>query len=104
MSSDFLEPRDAVDPGDVLDPADEATLDAELEASEQVVRRQIGSGLAELVSAPPDLATRTAAGVGDALLTRSTLAAALDLLGVGWHTVRYLAGDPEPAMRKETEQ
>jgi hypothetical protein len=95
MSSDFDN-----EPGD-LDDVTDARLDAELEAGEQIFREQLGGGLAELLSAPADLASRTAAGVGDALLTRSTLAAALDLLGVGWHTIRYLAGDPDPAHSKE---
>jgi hypothetical protein len=73
-----------------------------LAETEHLVREQLGGGLAELLEAPVDLASRTAAGVGDALLTRSTLAAALDLLSVGWHTVRYLAGDPNPASSKES--
>jgi hypothetical protein len=96
MSSDF---HDDVGGFDELA---EARLDAELAASEEAVREQLGGGLAELLSPPADLTSRTAAGVGDALLTRSTLAAAMDLLSVGWHTVRYLAGDPDPNSRKET--
>jgi hypothetical protein len=100
MSSEFHH-EGPHDEGD-LDAASEAHLDAELDESEQMLRAQIGGGLAELLSAPADLASRTAAGVGDALLTRSTLGAALDLLSVGWHTVRYLAGDPDPTSRKET--
>jgi hypothetical protein len=95
VTSDFSD-----DPGE-LDDVSEARLDAQLAESEQIVREQLGGGLAELLSAPVDLASRTAAGVGDALLTRSTLAAALDLLSVGWHTVRYLAGDNDPAPPKE---
>ena len=95
MTSDF---RDETGEFDELT---EANLDAELAATEQVVREHLGGGLAELLSAPADLTSRTAAGVGDALLTRSTLAAALDLLSVGWHTVRYLAGDPDPNSHKE---
>ena len=95
MNSDFRN-----EPGDI-DDMNDAHLDAELEASEQIFRDQLGGGLAELLSAPADLASRTAAGVGDALLSRSTLAAALDLLGVGWHTIRYLAGDPDPTHSKE---
>jgi hypothetical protein len=106
MSNDFRDdPHDldaALDGvlGGVLD-EDTADLDAELAETEQIVREQLAGGLAELLSAPADLASRTAAGVGDALLTRSTLAAAVDLLAVGWHTVRYLAGDPNPTSSKE---
>ena len=96
MSNDFLD-----EPGP-LDDIAEAHLDAELDESELLVREQLGGGLAELLSAPADLRSRTAAGVGDALLTRSTLASALDLLSVGWHTIRYLAGDSDSASAKET--
>jgi hypothetical protein len=84
------------DPNAVTDdPVDELALDAELAESERLLDDEgVRSSLVELLSAPEGLATRTAAQVGDALLTRSTLAAAVDLVTVGWHTFRLLAGDP----------
>ncbi len=99
MSSEFREPID-----DDLDELEEGVLDAELDASEQTFRDQFGTELAELVEAPAGLASRTAVGVGDALLTRSTLAAALDVLGTGWHTLRLLVGEPDRTSTKETDR
>jgi hypothetical protein len=71
----------------------ELALDAELAASEQLLDESFRSTLGQLLSTPEGLANRTTAQVGDALLTRSTLATAVDLFTVGWHTFRLLAGD-----------
>jgi hypothetical protein len=73
----------------------ELSLDVELAESERLLDDEgVRSSLLELLSAPEGLASRTTAHVGDALLTRSTLATAVDLVTVGWHTLRLLAGDP----------
>ncbi len=71
-------------------------LDAELALSQADMERHLGGTLAELFSAPHDLTSRTTAEVRDALLTRSTLAAGVDLLTLGWHTLRFLSGADEP--------
>ena len=71
-------------------------LDAQLAESEAEWGRDLRTSLVELLAVPDDLTTRTAAGLGDALLTRSTLATAVDLLGLGWHTLRHLAGGADP--------
>lgn len=70
----------------------EALLDAELAESEIEWGNELRGSLAELLRVPDGLAVRTTVGVGDALLTRSNLAMAVDLLGLGWHTLRYLVG------------
>jgi len=72
----------------------ELALDAELAESEELLDASFRSTLGQLLSTPEGLARRTTEQVGDTLLTRSTLATAVDLLTVGWHTFRLLAGDP----------
>jgi len=67
-------------------------LDAELAAAEAAWAQELSASLSELLAAPEDLVSRTTVGVRDALLVRSTLAGALDLLGLGWQTMRYLSG------------
>ncbi len=74
------------------DPPPDDTLDAELARCEAGWDNELSSGLAELLAVPEDLAQRTTRKLGDALLTRSTLATAIDLLGLGWHTIRHLSG------------
>ena len=90
MTDDLASVRGPDDPPDEAD----AYLDAELAASESALDDTFRSSLAQLLSAPEGLASRTAEGVNDALLNRSTLATAVDLVTVGWHTIRLLAGDP----------
>jgi hypothetical protein len=68
-------------------------LDAQLAASESGLDDGFRASLTLLLSAPEGLASRTTESVGDALLNRSTLAAAVDLVTVGWHTIRLLGGD-----------
>lgn len=53
------------------------------------------SSLAALLSAPDDLAARTADEVRQTLLDRSTIVAAGDLVAVGWHTLRILFAESE---------
>ena len=79
----------------------ELALDAELAESEELLDDGFRSTLGQLLSTPEGLASRTTEQVGDALLTRSTLATAVDLLTVGWHTFRLLAGDPHPDPSQE---
>gem|GEM_PF-4776524 len=67
---------------DLADPELDAAL-AETEA--------FGSDLARLLVPPSDLEARTAAVVTDGLLARSTLSAAVDLLGTGWRVFRLWA-------------
>ena len=67
---------------DVADPELDAAL-AETEA--------FGSDLARLLVPPSALEERTAAVVTDGLLARSTLSAAVDLLGTGWRLFRLWA-------------
>ena len=61
-------------------------LDAELDATEA-----LGAELAQLLVPPPDLERRTTAVVTDGLLARSTMSAAVDLLGTGWRVLRLFA-------------
>jgi hypothetical protein len=88
----------------MTDDLDDMDLDdefeAELAASESELDDGFRTSLALLLSAPEGLATRTTEGVGDTLLNRSTLAAAVDLVTVGWHTIRLLGGD-SPAQTQE---
>lgn len=70
-------------------------LDAALATAEAEWADELGGSLAELLAPPEGLAQRTTLGVRDALLVRSALATGLDLLGLGWHTLRYLGGAAE---------
>jgi hypothetical protein len=76
---------------DVPDGPDDV-LDAALADSDDLLRAH----LEQLLSPPADLSVRTAREVTDTLLHRSTLAAAVDTLGVGWRTVRILFGTDPP--------
>ena len=60
------------------------------------------ASLADLLSAPADLAERTAEEVRQALLDRSTVVAAGDLLSVGWNTLRILFADTERDTERDT--
>ncbi len=84
MSNDLTDDMPPDRPDDVLD--------AELADSDALLRAH----LEQLLSPPPDLSARTAREVTDTLLHRSTLAAAVDNLGVGWRTVRILFGTDPP--------
>ena len=67
-------------------------LDRELELTEHV----LSSGLTDLLTIPDRLNERTNDEVRSALLDRSTVAAAADLLSVGWHTVRLIFSNEPP--------
>lgn len=69
---------------------EEAALDAELAATESV----FGAELAQLLVVPADLQRRTTSEVTDGLLARSSWSAAVDLVGLGWRTMRLLATTP----------
>ena len=70
-------------------------IDAALADSDDLLH----DDLAALLTAPPDLSARTAREVTDTLLQRSTLAAAVDTLSVGWNTIRILFGTDHPEDR-----
>ena len=55
---------------------------------------QLVSDLHDAVTAPDDLADRTADGVEDRLRDEAALGAFLDLFGVGWATTRAIV-DPQ---------
>lgn len=94
MSTEHQEWRDsehdAVLDG-VLDAELDAELEAELDAGDQIYR----DALASLFRVPADLRDRTHIEVEQALLSRSTLLAGVDLLGTGWRTLRFMFG-PTP--------
>lgn len=75
---------------------EEAALDAELAATDDLTVE-----LAQLFEVPADLRRRTAVEVTDGLLARSSLSAAVDLVALGWRTVRFLAGPPAIADTSE---
>lgn len=78
------------DPFDAVD--DEDTLDDELDAHEGL----LGAHLRELLAPEVDLGRQTTHHVDRTLRARSVLATGLDLLGVGWLTMRELLTD-EPS-------
>lgn len=80
-----------IEPDPVLSAEDEAALDAELAATETVTAE-----LAQLFEVPADLGRRTTVEVTDGLLARSSLSAAVDLVALGWRTVRFLTSSPDP--------
>jgi hypothetical protein len=69
---------------------DEAELDRALADDDAAA---LGIHLRSLLDPDTELTSRTANDVGRALRSRNTTAAALDLLGVGWWTVRALLTD-----------
>ncbi len=75
----------------VLDGELDAELEAELDAGDQIYR----DALASLFRVPADLRDRTRVEVEQALLSRSTLLAGVDLVGTGWRTLRFMFG-PTP--------
>lgn len=83
-----------------LTPDEEAALDAELAATDA----RFGDELAQLLRVPADLQQRTTVEVNDGLLARSSLSTAVDLVGLGWRTIRLLAANPsgEPDQTEET--
>lgn len=84
---------------DVVDDRFAEGLDAELAESDAQFGWELRGMLAEVLVVPEGLTSRMAADVGAALLTRSTLAIGVDLLGLGWHTLRYLTGSTEREVR-----
>lgn len=86
---------DAVDPVEEFD----ADLEAELAASESLFHEELVS----LFRAPSDLLDRTRCDVESALLGRSTLLAAVDLLAGGWHTARLIFGSTNTQQNEESE-
>lgn len=99
------DPNPAVtDPGidellEVDELLDDEALDRELAASDQLLSTQ----LRELLDPDEALGRRTAVDVGRALRSRSTMAAALDLLGTGWWTARALLTDDPGRADEEPE-
>ncbi len=71
---------------------DEHELDLELEHADG----QLGEQLRALLDPAEDLGDRTADDVDRTLRSRSTFAAALELLGLGWWTMRSFLGDDGP--------
>lgn len=71
---------------------EEAALDRDLAATDDA---RLRTSLAQLLTAPADLETRTQHQVTNSLLNRSVLGTGADLLTVGWQTVRLLFTDPE---------
>ncbi|MCC6225220.1 MAG: hypothetical protein IT195_02285 [Microthrixaceae bacterium] len=74
-------------------------IDDQLAESEAQFGWELRAMLAEVLVVPEGLTSRMAADVGAALLTRSMPAIAVDLLGLGWHTLRYLTGSTEREVR-----
>jgi len=70
------------------DDAHEARLDAELADTEAL----FGAELKALLDPDAGLSARTCQEVNDALLARSALSLTVDLLSVGWQTVRVMFG------------
>lgn len=71
---------------------DEGALDRALAVQDADLARQLRA----LLDPGEDLRQRTAADVDRALRGRSTLGAALELLGVGWWTAASLLTDDDP--------
>ena len=79
----------------------EESIDAALAEAEASCRPTLWPSLDQLLLVPDDLAARTTEGVSSALLTRSVLAASVDLLGIGWFTIRHLVGSEDSPTSKE---
>ena len=79
-------------PGDLdaeLDHVDERDLDAELDLDEEL----LGDRLRELLAPEEDLGRQTTHQVDQTLRARSVMATGMDLLGLGWLTMRELLTD-----------
>lgn len=84
------EPDDAAQADDPM--LDEHALERELAQQDDDLGRQLRA----LLDPGDDLRQRTAADVDRALRGRSTVGAALELLGVGWWTAAALLTDDDP--------
>lgn len=81
------------DSGD--DDRHEARLDAELAETEAL----FGAELKALLDPDAGLSARTRLEVNEALLARSALSLTVDLMSVGWQTVRVMFGPPDDPSR-----
>jgi len=82
---------------DTGDDGHEARLDAELAETEAL----FGAELKALLDPDAGLSARTRLEVNDALLARSALSLTVDLLSVGWQTVRVMFGPTDPVNRPQ---
>lgn len=80
------DPADAAGTTDGADGADVPGMDDELDAHEGL----LGAHLRELLAPEDDLGRQTTHQVDRTLRARSVLATGLDLLGLGWLTMREL--------------
>ena len=69
--------------------------DAELERELAATDDLLVLPMAHLAGPPADLGARTQTRAAEALMRRSVLGTAADLLGVGWQTMRILFGEDE---------
>jgi hypothetical protein len=81
--------HDGLDGHDGLDDLDELAIDRELSGADDLLSAQ----LRELLDPAAGLRERTAQDIDRSLRGRSSLTAALDLLGLGWWTAKALLGD-----------
>ncbi len=72
--------------------ASDLALDAELAATDDL----LGGSLAQLLRPPADLEARTQQRAASDLMNRSLVGTSAGLLAVGWETLRFLAGRPDP--------
>jgi hypothetical protein len=87
-------------PADDIDPVDDAVADDELDRELAAADGVLSEQLRALLDPGGDLRRRTADDVDRSLRSTDTLGAALELLSVGWWTVRtVLTDDHRPADR-----